>query len=70
MGTVAGDLHDTGKNLVVMMLEATSFPVVVLGVDVPTDKFVQTVRGTARRLLASRPGCQPRCWGCESRSRL
>jgi len=39
MGTVAGDLHDIGKNLVVMMLEGAGFQVVDLGVDVPADKF-------------------------------
>ncbi|MBC7233641.1 MAG: corrinoid protein [Chloroflexi bacterium] len=44
IGTVAGDLHDIGKNLVSMMLEGTGFRVIDLGVDVPADKFVQAVR--------------------------
>ncbi len=40
IGTVAGDLHDIGKNLVAMMIESAGFEVVDLGVDVPVDKFV------------------------------
>lgn len=44
MGTVAGDLHDIGKNLVVMMLEGAGFRVIDLGVDVSPDAFVQAVR--------------------------
>jgi 5-methyltetrahydrofolate--homocysteine methyltransferase len=40
IGTVRGDLHDIGKNLVSMMLEGAGFEVVDLGVDVPTEKFV------------------------------
>lgn len=38
MGTVAGDLHDIGKNLVIMMLESAGFEVIDLGVDVPAEK--------------------------------
>lgn len=41
IGTVAGDLHDIGKNLVGMMIEGAGFDVIDLGVDVPADKFVQ-----------------------------
>jgi len=41
MGTVYGDLHDIGKNLVVMMIESAGFEVVDLGVDVPVAKFVE-----------------------------
>ncbi len=44
MGTVAGDLHDIGKNLVAMMLESSGFNVVDLGVDVEADKFIAAVR--------------------------
>jgi 5-methyltetrahydrofolate--homocysteine methyltransferase len=44
MGTVKGDLHDIGKNLVVIMLEGSGFEIHDLGVDVPADKFVQAVR--------------------------
>lgn len=43
IGTVAGDLHDIGKNLVCMMLESAGFEVIDLGVDVPKEKFVETV---------------------------
>ena len=44
MGTVAGDLHDIGKNLVIMMIESSGFEVIDLGVDVPQEKFVEAVR--------------------------
>src|SRR5262245_26771182 len=47
-GTVKGDLHDIGKNLVVMMLEGAGFQVTDLGVDVPPDKFIEAVKGGAR----------------------
>ena len=40
IGTVAGDLHDIGKNLVAMMIESAGFEVIDLGVDVPVDKFL------------------------------
>ena len=41
IGTVAGDLHDIGKNLVAMMIESAGFEVVDLGVDVPVEKFLE-----------------------------
>lgn len=44
IGTVAGDLHDIGKNLVAMMIESAGFTVVDLGVDVPAEKFVQAIK--------------------------
>ena len=44
MGTVKGDLHDIGKNLVVMLLEGGGFEVVDLGVDIPADKFVEAIK--------------------------
>jgi 5-methyltetrahydrofolate--homocysteine methyltransferase len=43
IGTVKGDLHDIGKNLVAMMVEGSGFEVVDLGVDIPTEKFVEAV---------------------------
>ena len=43
IGTVAGDLHDIGKNLVAMMLESAGFEVIDLGVDVSREKFAKTV---------------------------
>ena len=42
IGTVQGDLHDIGKNLVKMMMEGKGLEVVDLGVDVPAEKFVET----------------------------
>ena len=44
LGTVKGDLHDIGKNLVGMMLEGSGFQVVDLGIDIPPEKFVDAVR--------------------------
>ncbi len=44
VGTVAGDLHDIGKNLVAMMLEGAGFQVVDLGTDVSPQQFVQAVK--------------------------
>lgn len=44
LGTVAGDLHDIGKNLVGMMFESAGFEVIDLGVDVPIEKFIEAYR--------------------------
>ena len=44
IGTVKGDLHDIGKNLVKMMLEGAGFEVIDLGIDVSVDKFVEAVK--------------------------
>ncbi|MDO5324493.1 MAG: corrinoid protein [Clostridia bacterium] len=44
IGTVVGDLHDIGKNLVAMMIESAGFEVIDLGVDVPHERFVEAVR--------------------------
>ena len=41
MGTVFGDLHDIGKNLVIMMIESTGYEVVDLGIDVPVESFIE-----------------------------
>jgi 5-methyltetrahydrofolate--homocysteine methyltransferase len=43
IGTVKGDLHDIGKNLVAMMLEGAGFEIIDLGVDVPPQAFVDAV---------------------------
>jgi len=51
VGTVSGDLHDIGKNLVTMMLEGSGFRVIDLGVDVSPDKFVQAVREHSPELV-------------------
>ncbi len=52
IGTVKGDLHDIGKNLVAMMLEGAAFEIVDLGVDVSPDKFVQAVREKGVNIIA------------------
>jgi 5-methyltetrahydrofolate--homocysteine methyltransferase len=52
LGTVRGDLHDIGKNLVCMLLEGAGFEVRDLGVDVSPEKFVDAVRGGGVNLLA------------------
>jgi len=44
IGTVAGDLHDIGKNLVALMVESAGFEVVDLGVDVSAERFVEAIR--------------------------
>jgi 5-methyltetrahydrofolate--homocysteine methyltransferase len=44
IGTVRGDLHDIGKNLVAMMLEGSGFQIIDLGVDVPPEKFVEVAK--------------------------
>ena len=44
LGTVKGDLHDIGKNMVGMMLEGAGFEVVDLGIDISPDKFIEAVK--------------------------
>lgn len=53
IGTVAGDLHDIGKNLVAMMLEGAGFEIVDLGVDVKPQTFVQAVKDGANVVALS-----------------
>jgi len=52
LGTVKGDLHDIGKNLVGMMLEGAGFEVIDLGVDVSPDKFVEAVKERRSHVVA------------------
>ena len=52
IGTVKGDLHDIGKNLVSMMLESAGFEIIDLGTDVPPEKFVEAVRNQGAQILA------------------
>ena len=52
IGTVRGDLHDIGKNIVVMMLEAAGFEVIDLGADVPPEKFIEAVRQHGPNIVA------------------
>jgi len=51
MGTVRGDIHDIGKNIVIMMLRAAGFDVVDLGVDVPAERFVHAISGEGADVL-------------------
>jgi len=51
IGTVAGDLHDIGKNLVGMMLEGAGFEIIDMGTDVSPEKFVEAVRAADAKLL-------------------
>ena len=51
IGTVKGDLHDIGKNLVAMMLESAGFDVYNLGADVPPDKFVEEIKDKVADIL-------------------
>ncbi len=51
IGTVAGDIHDIGKNIVVFMLEVNGFEVYDLGVDVPPERFVEKVKETQAPIL-------------------
>jgi 5-methyltetrahydrofolate--homocysteine methyltransferase len=52
IGTVQGDLHDIGKNLVAMMLEGSGFEIIDLGTDVPSEKFVDTLKSHEANILA------------------
>jgi len=52
IGTVKGDLHDIGKNLVASMLEGGGFEVIDLGADVPPERFIEAVREKNARIVA------------------
>ena len=52
IGTVKGDQHDIGKNLVTMMLEGAGFRVIDLGVDVGTDKFIAAAQENGAEIVA------------------
>jgi 5-methyltetrahydrofolate--homocysteine methyltransferase len=52
IGTVKGDLHDIGKNLVSMMLEGAAFEIIDLGTDVSPDKFVEAVKSNGANIIA------------------
>jgi len=51
MGTVAGDIHDIGKNIVVFMLDVNGFEVYDLGVDIPAEEFVAKIKETDTRIV-------------------
>jgi len=52
IGTVKGDLHDIGKNLVAMMLRGAGFEIIDLGIDVHAEKFVRSVRDEKADVIA------------------
>ena len=52
LGTVEGDIHDIGKNLVGMMLKSNGFDVVDIGVDVPADSFINAVKENDADIVA------------------
>jgi len=52
IGTVNGDLHDIGKNLVGMMLEGAAFEVIDLGTDVPPERFVEAIKTNGAQIVA------------------
>lgn len=51
IGTVAGDIHDIGKNIVTFMLDISGFEVHDLGVDVPTQKFIEKIEETKAEIV-------------------
>jgi methanogenic corrinoid protein MtbC1 len=51
VGTVAGDIHDIGKDIVVFMLDVNGFEVFDLGIDVPVQKFVDTIKETGSSVV-------------------
>lgn len=51
IGTVKGDLHDIGKNLVAMMLEGAGFTVIDLGVDVGSEQFIDAIRNQGAQII-------------------
>lgn len=52
VGTVKGDIHDIGKDIVVFMLDIAGFDVTDLGVDVPAEKFVETIKAVKPQVVA------------------
>lgn len=52
LGTVQGDLHDIGKNLVKIMFQGAGFEVIDLGIDVPAQRFVEAIKAEKPRILA------------------
>ena len=51
IGTVAGDIHDIGKDIVVFMLDVNGFEVFDLGIDVPVQKFVDKIKETGSKVV-------------------
>jgi len=51
MGTIEGDIHDLGKNIVIYLLRSAGYKVIDLGVDVPPERFVEAVSNTKAQIL-------------------
>ncbi len=51
MGTIEGDIHDLGKNIVIYLLRSSGYHVYDLGVDVPPEKFVETIKETGAKIV-------------------
>jgi methylmalonyl-CoA mutase cobalamin-binding domain/chain len=51
MGTIEGDIHDLGKNIVSYMLRAAGYQIYDLGVDVPPERFIEAIRETGSAIL-------------------
>ncbi|CAA7600779.1 Cobalamin (vitamin B12)-binding domain protein [Acididesulfobacillus acetoxydans] len=51
IGTVKGDVHDLGKNIVVMLLKGAGYNVIDLGIDVPGEKFIEAIRANGAPLV-------------------
>lgn len=61
IGTVRGDVHDLGKNIVVMLLKGAGYNVIDLGVDVPIEKFIEAIKESQTPLVGMSvllTGCQ------------
>lgn len=52
LGTVEGDLHDIGKNLVKMMMEGKGLEVIDIGIDVPSEQFIEAARAEGAKVIA------------------
>jgi methanogenic corrinoid protein MtbC1 len=51
IGTVEGDIHDIGKDMVVFMLDVSGYDVIDLGIDVPKQKFVESIKETGSKVV-------------------
>lgn len=51
MGTIEGDIHDLGKNIVVYLLRSSGYYVYDLGVDVPPEKFIEAIKQTGAKIV-------------------
>lgn len=51
MGTIEGDIHDLGKNIVIYLLRSSGYRVHDLGVDVPPEKFIETIKETGANII-------------------